>query len=155
MNKEYSDISKINKEQYQRIKSTYNGLYDVWRSMRQRCYYEKHVAYRRYGGRGITVCREWRENFKTFYKWAKNKHKIGLTLDRRNNDGNYEPSNCRFITMLENRRNSPLTKLNIEKVKIIRSLLKEDKIKQGEIGKMFGVSGVAISNIKTKRRWVD
>ena len=70
--------------------------------MRDRCYYKKHMAFKNYGGRGITVCDEWLQNFETFYKWAiQNGYEDHLTLDRIDNDGNYEPSNCRWITYRE------------------------------------------------------
>lgn len=66
--------------------------------MKQRCYYKKHKAYHRYGGRGIVVCDEW-QSIKEFRKWAlENGYRDNLTLDRINNDGNYEPSNCRWVT---------------------------------------------------------
>lgn len=82
------------------------GIYAVWVSMKQRCYNQNHKQYKDYGGRGIMVCNEWRYDFKAFYNWVLvNGYKTGLTIDRRNNDGNYESSNCRFITRAENNRN--------------------------------------------------
>lgn len=81
-------------------------LYGVWRAMRDRCQNEKHEYYKNYGGRGITVCAEWINDFKAFYDWAiANGWKEGLELDRKKNNGNYEPSNCRFVTRVVNSRN--------------------------------------------------
>lgn len=84
-------------------------LYNVWYAMRERCRTKSTTAWYRYGGRGISVCDEW-DDFKVFYKWAiENGYQEGLTLDRIDNDGNYEPSNCRWISMkkqCQNRRNS-------------------------------------------------
>ncbi len=91
-----------------RIKKRFNGLYATWQSMKKRCSNPKCKAYKYYGGRGITVCKIWRDSFQTFFNWAKDKHKRGLEIDRINNDGNYEPSNCRFVTRLENMKNSSL-----------------------------------------------
>lgn len=70
--------------------------------MKMRCNNPKDNAYKNYGSRGIMVCKELDE-FITFYNWAiTNGYKEGLELDRIDNDGNYEPSNCRFVTAREN-----------------------------------------------------
>lgn len=79
-------------------------------SMKARCYNKNHDAYKRYGGRGITVCEEWLHSSDAFVKWAlENGWKEGLTLDRIDVNGNYEPKNCRWITRSEqalNKRNT-------------------------------------------------
>lgn len=78
-------------------------IYKCWNSMKQRCYNENNKAYKNYGARGITMYDEWKNNFLSFYEWAKdNGWKEGLELDRIDNNGNYEPSNCQFITQGEN-----------------------------------------------------
>ena len=67
--------------------------------MKQRCFYKKHKHYDRYGGRGITICPEWKDNFEAFYEWAMNcGYSNELSIDRIDNDGNYEPSNCRWVS---------------------------------------------------------
>jgi hypothetical protein len=72
--------------------------YGVWRSMLRRCYELDHQAFSDYGGRGITVCPRWRESFENFLT-DMGEAPAGLTLDRYpNNDGNYEPCNCRWAT---------------------------------------------------------
>lgn len=82
-------------------------LYSVWRSMNDRCYNRKQISYDRYGGRGISVCKEWRESFIPFYEWAmKNGYDKNLSIDRINNDGNYEPSNCRWSNIYVQARNT-------------------------------------------------
>lgn len=74
-------------------------IYDVWTKMRQRCKNKNHKQYKDYGGRGIYVCDEWLHDFKPFYDWCiSNGWEEGLEIDRENNDGNYEPNNCRFVT---------------------------------------------------------
>lgn len=72
-------------------------IYYVWWSMLNRCKNPKTRRYHRYGGRGISVCDEWK-TFEGFWKWAKLGYREGLTIDRINNDGNYEPGNCRWTS---------------------------------------------------------
>lgn len=88
-------------------------LESIYHGMKQRCYYQKHKAYKNYGGRGITVCEEWKNSSKAFFEWAlANGYEEHLTLDRIENDGNYEPSNCRWVSQREqcnNKRNKSNT----------------------------------------------
>lgn len=87
-------------------------LYRIWKNMINRCSYEKYHEYHLYGGRGISVCKEWTESHISFRNWAMaNGYRDGLTLDRIDVNGNYEPSNCRWVTMKvqsNNRRNNVL-----------------------------------------------
>lgn len=85
--------------------SKISPLYNVWSCMKDRCYYIKHKSYKRYGGRGIKVCDEWVHDFAAFHEWAKDKYQKGLQLDRIDNDGNYTPDNCRFVTPVVNANN--------------------------------------------------
>jgi len=75
--------------------------YHVWESMKARCDNPNEKGYKNYGGRGITVCEVWRNSFEEFEKWAiASGYLKGLTLDRRDNDGDYEPDNCRWVSWL-------------------------------------------------------
>lgn len=81
-------------------------LFKMWCYMRNRCYWDKHNRFEHYGGKGITVCDEWRDDFEPFYLWAiNNGWKKGLSIDRRENDKNYCPDNCRFTTTFHQNRN--------------------------------------------------
>lgn len=84
-------------------------LYNTWGKMKQRCSNPKVERYPQYGGRGITVCEEW-QTFKPFMEWAlANGYEEGLQIDRIDNDGNYEPRNCRWVTPRENTLNTSRT----------------------------------------------
>lgn len=89
-------------------------LYPLWKSIKYRCYCKTCKSYKNYGGRGISMCDEWKNDFVPFYKWAiehgykEEKTDKGiniLTIDRIDNDGNYEPDNCRFVTNAEQAKN--------------------------------------------------
>ena len=79
-------------------------LYKTWGSMRRRCYDHKNKDYKWYGGKGVTVCDEWKE-YVAFRDWAyENGYTHGLTIDRKNASGNYCPENCRWIPLADNSR---------------------------------------------------
>ncbi len=84
--------------------------YYSWKSMLNRCYNMKDVGYKNYGGRGITVCEEWRESFETFLK-DMGKSPEGSSIDRINNDGNYCPENCKWSTKQEQNSNTRQNKI--------------------------------------------
>lgn len=79
-------------------------LKKLWSSMKSRCYDKKHHSYRNYGARGITVCERWLESFDNFLT-DMGQRPDGMTLDRINSNGNYEPDNCRWATMTQQARN--------------------------------------------------
>lgn len=83
-------------------------LFRIFVGMHTRCENPKHIHYKSYGGRGISVCPQWsgKDGFFHFYKWSmENNYSDNLSIDRIKVDGNYEPSNCRWATMEEQLRN--------------------------------------------------
>lgn len=93
-------------------------LYRKWRGMKDRCYNVNAPQYHYYGGRGITVCDEWKDDFESFYTWAiKNGYQDGLSIDRIDNNGNYSPDNCRWATrsmQARNKRDTVMVSVNGE-----------------------------------------
>ncbi len=81
-------------------------LLDRYYDIKKRCYNKKHKSYKDYGGRGITMCEEWLDDKMKFVTWSlDNGYNKDLQIDRIDNNGNYEPSNCRYVTRQENRNN--------------------------------------------------
>lgn len=102
----------------------YTRLYGVWFGMKARCYNPHYNEYQRYGGRGITICDEWREDFQAFHDWAmangydETAPYGQCTIDRIDNDKGYSPDNCRWVDLKTQRNNrshsGPLPKLNFK-----------------------------------------
>lgn len=89
-------------------------LYNKYQDIKSRCYNQKRAKYKSYGGRGIKMCEEWKKDFSIFQKWAYNNgYEEHLTIERIDVNGNYEPSNCRWIPMNEQAKNKT-TNVNIE-----------------------------------------
>ena len=82
-------------------------LYSIWHNMKNRCYYEKSANYKYYGGKGIKVCDEWKDNFQSFALWAlSNGYQNNLSIDRIDNSKDYCPENCKWSNAYEQNNNT-------------------------------------------------
>ena len=124
-----------------------------WGSMRSRCSDVNHIAYSRYGGRGIKICKEW-DSFKRFQRDMGKKPTPKHQLDRIDNDGDYTPENCRWATRKENIRNSSIIKLSPEKVRVIRRLHRNGE-SMVQIANVMAVTKSCITSVLQGRTWSD
>ena len=129
-------------------------LYVVWRGMIARCENEKNKHWADYGGRGISVCERWRRDFAAFLSDMGESPTTSHEIDRRDNNGNYEPGNCRWITSAENKRNRRRVKLSADDVVGIRAALAAGET-QRSVAARYGVSASNISMISSRRNWSD
>ena len=135
---------------------TNKKLYQVWANIKTRCYNSDIKDFKSYGGRGIKICNEWKgtHSFPVFEKWALgNGYKIGLSIERINNNGNYEPKNCKWATKAEQSRNQRRIKLNPEKIKEIFWLRNQCYYTQPELAEIFKVSVGMIQKILYGKKW--
>ena len=130
-------------------------IYSIWSNMRQRCNNKKHKNYKNYGGRGIIICNEWKE-YIPFKEWAIfNGYKKGLTIDRRNNNGNYESNNCRWVTSTVNNQNTRATKLNWKKVRKIREMYATENCTHAEIADIYNINRRHVGDIINHKVWKE
>ncbi len=99
-------IIEFNKRTKKKHGKLNTRLCKIWSSMKTRCFNKNDISYKWYGGRGISICDEWMNDFLSFYDWSmSNGYKDNLTIDRIDVNGNYEPSNCRWVDMKTQNRN--------------------------------------------------
>jgi len=138
------EVCKNNCKTKHRMSNT--RLFYIWSGMKSRCYYKNNVAYSSYGKRNISVCKEWKDNFVSFKDWAlKNGYADNLTIDRIDNNGDYEPNNCRWATYTQQENNrSNNTKVTIGK----------ETYTLAEWSRKIGICSATISN-RLKSGWSD
>lgn len=130
---------EVNKKTKTKHGLSLTRLYRIWFCMINRCYNNKNDNYPWYGGKGITLCDEWKNDVKNFYNWSmKNGYKDNLTIDRIDVNGNYSPENCRWVDMKHQCNNRSCNML-YEKDGILKTA--------GEWGKELGIDGKYIYSI--------
>lgn len=126
------------KEKLRKHNLSKHPLYRIWDGMKYRCYNANASNYKNYGGRGITICDDWKNDFSLFYQWAiDNNWNNSLQVDRTNNDMGYSPENCRLVSSKENAQNRRTTKYVIfgEIVFTLQEAIQNDMINKSKFYK--------------------
>lgn len=134
--------------------------YGIWRGIKQRCLNPRSPSYMDYGGRGITICERWRDSFESFYTDMGARPSADHSIDRfPDNDGNYEPGNCRWATSGQQAHNKreqqPGTRakvLSAHHVYVIRALY-DSRYHPRAIGQMFGLTESNVFEIGKRFTW--
>ena len=130
-------------------------IYAVWAQMKQRCSNSNYKEYHFYDGRGITICNEWLE-FIPFRDWALNNgYQEGLEIDRIDNNGNYETSNCRWVSSAKNSQNRRTNKLTLELADEIRTLYKTENYSYRKLAKKYGINFSTVHCIIKNKIWYN
>ena len=129
--------------------------YAAWTNMKQRCFNPKSKNYHRYGGRGITVCNEWKDSFMEFYKDMGAKPFPEAELDRIDDDRGYILDNCRWVSGAVNVRNRNVTRLSIEKVREIRIEYSQGNTSYRKLAKKYNIEHSSIGAIIRNELWKD
>lgn len=133
---------------------TENRFYKLWWRVKDRCFNPKCKSYHRYGGRGITLYPEWIKNPVSFVDYVSklpNSDNLKYSIDRIDNDGNYEPGNLRWASQKTQTRNSTSAKLTYEKAEEIR--LKFGDISASELSRAYNIDVSIIYDIVNYRLW--
>lgn len=141
-------------------------LYGIFAGIKSRCYNQKYPAYSRYGARGIRMCDEWLYSYPAFKEWSlASGYQPGLTLDRINNNGNYEPGNCQWLTRSSHgsktnleTKNKPLAEsslsIDAKTASMIKHLLNAG-FRACEISDRFHVTRCVVQNICDASAWSE
>ena len=122
--------------------------HSAWLEIKRRIFDTTRPGYNNYGGRGISMCADWVDSFETFYK-DMGPRPEGYSIDRIDNDGNYEPSNCRWATRTQQNQNSRACKLTADIIRDIRA----SSLTQRELSEAYEVSPSTISSILSRVTW--
>ena len=129
--------------------------YRSWSALKNRCYNKNNEYYKYYGGRGITVCDRWKNSFIAFYEDMGKKPFPKAQIDREENDGNYEPSNCRWVTALVNSQNRRSCVVNQFTVTSLRRLYKSGKYSIKELSLIFRLNRRTLRDIVNNVTWKE
>lgn len=129
-------------------------VYQAWNHMGIRCRSKKQPAYGSYGSKNIIVCERWRNSFPNFLKDMGMPPTMLHSIDRIDNNGNYDPKNCRWATRKDQARNRSNTRLTASKVKEIRRL-HASGVSQAELGRRFSVNYRTIFDVVKKVNWKE
>lgn len=132
---------------------TITRLYKIWGDIKSRCLNPNCKSYKYYGGRGITIFPEWVNDYTKFKDWSlNNEYADNLVIDRIDNNGNYEPNNCRWVTKLESNRNKRNT-ITLQIANEIRDLYKTGDYTQQQLAEKYVISQNTISKIIRNKFW--
>lgn len=140
------------KRQWKHGDSHKSSIYALWKDIRKRCYNPESWNYKYYGGKGVRMCDAWLNNYPAFRRWAvANGYSKGLHIHRINNDGDYSPDNCKFLTPAEHalcRTDFKQTPENVEKILALHA----QGMTSLQIAPLVNVSGRTIRKVVQKHR---
>lgn len=128
--------------------------YEIWCSIKQRCFNPNSKAYPNYGGRGITMWADWIEDFQSFIDYIGEKPYKSASIERKNNNGNYEPGNIIWASRYTQARNTRRNVLDIPLVKKIKTMIKNG-LSNRQISDLTGINRTTIYNVRVGNTWKD